>query len=172
MASLSAFDLWSRWRPACTCSMCTWLPPEQQYTGPLSLAASHDTATSVLVHCMLALSSLAGHTQLAMSFDMTITSKAKASSGMQVLSTESTACSFCNRPGDLPLGQKDDPPSDAPKNPYGSEPIPIRACTFEAPRVGNQLYAQAFSDMTKVPELSMVRIVNRLDLVPEVRQLP
>ena len=61
-------------------------------------------------------------------------------------------------------------PTDAPKNPYGSEPIPIRACTFEAPRVGNQLYAEAFTN-EDIPGLSMVRIVNKGDLVPEVRQL-
>ena len=62
-------------------------------------------------------------------------------------------------------------PTDSLKNPYGSEPIPIRACTFEAPRVGNHLYSEAFTDMQKAPGLSMVRIVNKGDLVPEVRQL-
>lgn len=59
---------------------------------------------------------------------------------------------------------------DSANNPYGSEPIPIRACTFEAPMVGNQLYADAFN-RKDIPELSMVRVVNKGDLVPEVSQL-
>ena len=84
-----------------------------------------------------------------------------------------TACSFCNRPGDLPISYGHPPkawPTDSPKNPYGSEPIPIRACTFEAPLVGNKLYADAFT-REDLPGLSMVRIVNKGDLVPQVRQL-